>query len=151
MIAASTNNIPMAMMLLSHGADARALSSYGKSTLHFTNDCAMTTLLLDYGAPIDAQEHHRLATPLMKAVQSKNFDLTALLLARHANPSLCDQNARSPLHFATKYGIAQILVQYGASCNVQDNLKFTPLMIAVQKNIPEIIFGKWRSKRSFQY
>lgn len=139
MIAASTNNIHMAMMLLGYGADAKALSSYGKSTLHFTNDCTMTNLLLDHGAPIDIQEHHRLSTPLTKAVQSKNFDLTALLLARQANPSLCDQNTRSPLHFATKYAIAQILVQYGASCNVQDNLKFTPLMIAVQKNIPEIV------------
>jgi ankyrin repeat protein len=139
MIAASTNNIPMAKMLLAHGADTGALSSYGKSILHFTDDCAMTTLLLDHGASIDMQERHRLSTPLMKAVESEKFGLTALLLARHANPSLCDQNIRSPLHFATTYAIAQLLIQYGASCEAQDNLKFTPLMIAVQKNIPEIV------------
>src|SRR6266404_5946222 len=89
-IAALYGNREVASLLLDKGADANAVSSFGRSTplqaACGQTNLALTSLLLERGANVNAANEDG-ATPLLIAVAAKNLNAVDLLL-RKSKPDL---------------------------------------------------------------
>lgn len=69
---------------------------------------AMATLLLDYGAEVDAQQEGGY-TALHEAAQSGKTELARLLLAHGANPALATTDGTLPAELAAKHNRQAVL------------------------------------------
>lgn len=101
-------------------------------------DDAMTTLLLQRGALLDAPSPAG-CTPLQSAVQSSTRAV-ALLLAAGSNPALRDHTGQTALHTAARMfsvGPLQLLLRYGADVAARDNDGRTPLHVAAAYGRPK--------------
>lgn len=104
MIAASTNQVEMAKLLIEHGADVNKSSASGLTALHYAaleNYAEMAKLLLKNNANVDPTMQYSStdgnyteellvceyigATPLLIAIESKNLEVVILLLKAGAN------------------------------------------------------------------
>jgi ankyrin repeat protein len=83
-------------------------------------------------------------TPLLLAIQYRKKEVIPVLLAAGANPNTPTRQGDSPLEVAIKeyddFPIAQLLIQYGANINKQDEeTGDTLLMWAIINNKPAIV------------
>ena len=119
---------------LTHQANANAY--FGMvSILHLAcaqNAPVLTSLLLEHGASVDAQDD-RGATPLHLAAKVARCAVLRNLLAHHANIQAEDHTGKTPLHMASAYGnlaAVRFLVEHGAPIEARDHMGRTPFLAA---------------------
>lgn len=80
-------------------------------------------LLLRYGASVKDGDTSADANPLLMAVLIKHLEAVRLLLARGADPNVCDNEGTSPLRVCAQEGLlemAQLLLQCGADKTIDE-------------------------------
>lgn len=106
-----------------------------RTPLHYaipTGNEAMIQRLLDLGSDIDAVDEKG-ETALYYAVRGNLLDCVKFLLNAGANPNICNEYARVPLHAAaSKEKILDALLSHGAEVDFVDGDGETALMIAVR-------------------
>ena len=139
--------------LLDHGADANARAVY-----HFTPlfeavhkmHLEAVQVLLEYNADINAQldpQTCRGETPLYWFLfncrsQGKFVDIVQQLLEHGADPNICTNDHKTPLHLASSLGLleaARLLLRYGAKVDVKDKGGKTPLQLAVSDEMTKLL------------
>ncbi|KAH8725574.1 ankyrin repeat-containing domain protein, partial [Phaeosphaeriaceae sp. PMI808] len=86
MQAASMGNVPLAEMMMKHGAQLSIQAADGSTALHCAvkaNKTHMTQFLLEAGAPLETRNGKN-ATPLHEAIEESNQDAFNMLLERGA-------------------------------------------------------------------
>lgn len=140
-VAVAQGSVPLARILLSHGADLEAPSEdRGTRAIHLaTNfgDVDMLTLLLDHGASIEAQDQSG-QTALLIAAATNNPQTVQMLLDHGADHEARESGkGQTPLMRASASGFldsAVALVEKGAEINAVDNAGRSPLMLAATAN-----------------
>ncbi|MBP6299954.1 MAG: ankyrin repeat domain-containing protein [Arenimonas sp.] len=130
-------------MLLTNGAQTQVADRDGNSPLHFamrSTDPAVAALLLDAGAEKEAINKEGF-TPLALACQAANWRLARYMLERKAS---VEPLLAVPVLIAAagaeddEIGI-RLLHKYKAKIDVRDNQQRTPLMIAAQAGLIEVV------------
>jgi len=131
-----------AQVLLEHGANVHTRNKKGRMPLHaasYRGLSGIVTLLLEFGADVDAQDNRNL-TPLLLVSQSQpiyggDTKAAQLLLEHGANIHVRNENGQMPLHMASHHGLSGIvalLLKFGADVDAQDNDTMTPLLLVSQ-------------------
>jgi ankyrin repeat protein/uncharacterized protein YceK len=124
-LAVHAGRTDLARILLDRGAD---LNHRGRDStpLHQAaalEDPALTELLLDRGASVDARSE-RAMTPLHVAAGRGRTPVAALLIARGADVDARDHRGATPLHVAASQGhlaVARVLVSHGADIDARSD------------------------------
>jgi N-acyl-D-amino-acid deacylase len=158
-IAAFANpSAPVVRMLLDKGAkvavmDARKVTPLNAAT--YGNDTETIRLLLDASADIHTADTFIGLNPLINAAGNRNLDAVKRLLAKGADVNVVSKTKDlpriqtgivefggwTPLLMAVPFGppeMIQTLIDAGAKVNVQDYRSFTPLMLAVAHDHPNV-------------
>jgi cytohesin len=91
--------------VLSRGDNVNARDALGSTPLHdaaWIGDEAITALLIDRGADIDARHEEGGSTPLHYAVIKNNREVAALLVARGADIKATYRSGATALHLAAE-------------------------------------------------
>jgi Ankyrin repeats (3 copies)/Ankyrin repeats (many copies) len=140
----------LAQILHRNGSSVDLRGSVGKSPLHAAThlgDLEMVQVLLDYGLDVNTQDRLG-STPLNFALEYRSEKLdpevVRLMLDRGADPNVLAraQGGNTPLHRASRSGrieIVRLLVEHGASVEVQDNNGKTPMEVASGEQCDEIV------------
>ena len=117
----------------------------GLSALHFaafSGDAAVTTLLLDHGAAIDARARNRfLNTPLQVALLTGSEATARVLLERGADPLVRQESGFAPIHEAALLGrrdLVDLLLDKGADINSRANDGRNAVSEALRGGHPEL-------------
>lgn len=139
-VAVAQGSVPLAKILISHGADLEAPSEdRGARAIHLAanfGDLDMLNLLLDGGADIEAQDQSG-QTPLLVAAATNNLKVVKVLIDRDANKEAREPQGQTPLMRASRLGfleIAKALVANGADINAVDHAGRSPLKLAATSN-----------------
>jgi ankyrin repeat protein len=140
-VASFYGHVDIMRWLLDHGADANARSVYGFTPLHEAA-CAMrleaVQVLLERNADINSQCLGG-ETPLHGAIIRSSLSegnvvaIVGRLLEHGADPNMCDDKYKTPLHHASSHGIldtARLLLSYGAKVDEKDKWSRTPFQLA---------------------
>lgn len=119
--AAEANNLNVAKVLISHGADVEGGGSSPLSYAGSNGDFVeMAQLLVENGAKVDAPFLTG-QTPLMSAAGRGNLKVTNYLLAQGANPNAANKDGLTALYAAASsdYGApaAETLLKHGANAD----------------------------------
>lgn len=99
----------------------------------------LVELLLDHGANINAEVWGGFTPIIWSTIFSTNSDVLRLLIVNGGDINRCSKTRKqTALHAAIIKGdnhTAEILIEAGASLDVQDYLGKTPLLHAVQRNL----------------
>jgi len=135
----SPQGIPTKFTPLIHAVTQPTLP---KETLH-VDQIEIIEELLQAGAGINKRGRTgtRQATALMRAAEESVPAVVKLLCERDAAVNLGDHAGQTPLMYALynkRYGTAniEILLQYGAKVNVEDNFRHTVLDHALRESLP---------------
>ena len=138
-------NLPLLQMMLAHGADVRAKTSYKHTALHFAADgdrLRSVELLLKYGADVNAQDNMG-HTPLMVATGWANPDAVRLLLLHGANPNVQEANGNTALYFALYSprgkSLLPPLLAGGADPNLRNKSGTTPIQVAQHLRLSDLV------------
>lgn len=140
-VAVAQGSVPLAKILISHGADLEAPSEdRGARALHMAanfGDVEMLGFLLDAGADIEAQDQSG-QTPLLVATGINRLNAVKALLDRNANIEAREPGkGMTPLMRACRFGFLEIavaLVEKGAQINAVTSDKRTPLKLAATRS-----------------
>lgn len=120
--AVSYGNIPMVKMLLSYGADPRAVNWEGQTLLHVLaiskreEKPELVKILIDAGSPIEYRFQDEY-TPLYLAVELKLIETTRVLLDHNADPNTTTSKSAFPLLLASRRRcpeLIELLLEFGA-------------------------------------
>ena len=134
--AAVTEQIDIATILISHGADVNGWSDTQSTPVRvacYENDLPMVKFLVDKGANIFLA-NTKGGTCLMNSIRCAN--LTRFLISKGANVNDTDSWGSTALHYAAKEGLVdstRLLLQHGSEWTIVDNTKCTALMLAAYK------------------
>jgi ankyrin repeat protein len=133
-------------LLLEHGASVDARNKDGRTPLHLAVESGRLTyvsLLLEFGADVDAQDNDGM-TSLHLASKDSPSDVAdvggrrtmaaQLLLVHGPIVHLWNRNGQTPLHAASQhhlFSIVDLLLNFGAEVDAQDDDNMTPLHFAV--------------------
>ena len=130
----------IAQLLVEYGASIHLRDKNGRTPLHLASQLhtsSVVTLLLKVGAEVDAQDHDGM-TPLLFASRHDSTGADAQLLLEHgASVHMRNKNGQTPLHLASLdqfSGPIELMVQFGADVNTQDDDDMTPLLYASQSD-----------------
>ena len=138
-IAASTNAVATATLLVERGAAVNAKRNGGSTPLHFAarkNAVATATLLLERGAAVNAKTNNGW-TPLHSAARKNAVATATLLIERGAAVNAKNNYGDTPLHTAAYNNAvltATLLVERGVAVNTKNEYGLTPLHVAAYKN-----------------
>ncbi|HEX7237703.1 MAG TPA: ankyrin repeat domain-containing protein, partial [Gammaproteobacteria bacterium] len=117
----------------------------GLSALHlaaFSGDVAVTKLLLDSGAQIDARARNGFKnTPLQVALLPGNEATARLLLERGADPLVRQERGFAPIHEAALHGrrdLVDLLLEHGADIDSRANDGRNAVTEALRGGHPEL-------------
>jgi len=140
MEAAARNKMDAASLLLKRGAHVNYKDEFGRGALMhacqtFQPNMKMVDMLLAHGAAIDAVDRKGM-TPFQQAVCSDKIELARMLLQQNASVDYRGDFGRSALIHACmaprpNMAIIQILMEFGADCNLCCQRGWTSLMYAV--------------------
>lgn len=123
-------------ILLDHGVNINAQGRSKLNPLELATKegkIEIVRMLLKHGADISLGGAYRNFTPLHSAVFYKHgVAMLELLLDNNADPNALDDEQCTPLHLAPNKDIAEILIKRGASINVANRMDQTPLSIAIK-------------------
>lgn len=154
-VAARNVDVPMAELLLAHGAGASVNqpgTQYGDTPLYWAtvmNHIPMVQLLLAHGAgqTINNADIANGRYPLFYSVNHNNLNMTRLLLENGASLALNtdNMNLQTPLYLAVNHNnpqLVELLLQHGAASTID---RFNPdghtaLSAAIQNQNPEIAY-----------
>ena len=121
--AACNCDADVVQLLLSKGADVRAVDKLQETPLHlavcnpFSSDAKVVQILLDNGADVNAVDKLQ-ETPLHKAASGTQGDAVKILLENGADVNAIEKHQRTPLHMAAeqneKAEVTSALVKAGA-------------------------------------
>ena len=126
MFAAAFGSLEAMNLLISSGADAKAVSEAGVTALHWcTGDMRKVRLLLDQGA--DVNKASRLGrTPLLVAAGTYgSLETVKLLLQKGAEVNVVDSGGFTPLNAAANVdntAVAKLLIEKGASLTAKTSI-----------------------------
>ena len=134
--------------LLKHGADANGFCS---GYLPLIDAAAIMNLdavqvLLEYKADINLKNKEG-KTPLYWILvhcsgEEKLVDMVRRLLGHGADPNICNNGHRTPLHEASSYGLleaARLLLRYGAKVDEKDEEGKTPYQLATSDEMTKLL------------
>jgi ankyrin repeat protein len=131
--------------LMQDASVANSWHPMGLSALHFaafSGDAAVTTLLLDGGAEIDARARNIFYnTPLQVALLPGNEATARLLLERGADPLVRAERGFAPLHAAAFLGrrdLVDLLLEKGADIDSRANDGRNAITEALRGGHPEL-------------
>eukprot|EP00002_Diphylleia_rotans_P024798 TRINITY_DN4898_c0_g1_i2.p1 TRINITY_DN4898_c0_g1~~TRINITY_DN4898_c0_g1_i2.p1 ORF type:complete len:574 (+),score=100.99 TRINITY_DN4898_c0_g1_i2:61-1782(+) len=117
----------------------------GFTLLHFVAECGASKCLqylCQLGASVDVTTDSGM-TPIHLAVDSGHLECTQQLIRYHANLNSADGwLGNSSLHWAVRrknVDIVRLLLQHGASVNLQNNEGNTPLHLAAKEGLSQIV------------
>ncbi|XP_074075424.1 B-cell lymphoma 3 protein [Macrotis lagotis] len=120
----------------------------GLTPLHVAvngEDAESVQLLLDRGADIDAVDIKSGRSPLIHAVENNSLSMVQLLLLHGANVNAQMYSGSSALHSASGRGLLPLvrtLVRNGADSSLKNCHNDTPLMVARNRRVIDILRGK---------
>ncbi|XP_020858959.1 B-cell lymphoma 3 protein isoform X1 [Phascolarctos cinereus] len=120
----------------------------GLTPLHVavnTEDRETVLLLLDRGADVDAVDIKSGRSPLIHAVENNSLAMVQLLLQHGANVNAQMYSGSSALHSASGRGLLPLvrtLVRSGADSSLKNCHNDTPLMVARNRRVIDILRGK---------
>ena len=139
--AACNCDAEVVQLLLSKGADVRAVDKLQETPLHlavcnlFSSDAKVVQILLDNGADVNAIEKHQ-RTPLhMAAEQNEKAEVISALIKAGADVVALDKFQKTPIHYAAgnykdSLQVVNALLEAGASVNLLDKDQRSPLFHA---------------------
>jgi ankyrin len=145
-IAAQLDNLPMARLLLEHGADVvqydgRRRPSY--SAIHAARSGEMVQLLLDHHADPEQRVSNASGnTPLHCYAKRGNIEAMRAILQNGVEVDpIAGFFSYTPLHFAVPHGIdiVKLLVEYGANVKKRDGSLQTPLHLAARAGMTDVV------------
>uniref|UniRef100_A0A8D0HP12 BCL3 transcription coactivator n=1 Tax=Sphenodon punctatus TaxID=8508 RepID=A0A8D0HP12_SPHPU len=122
--------------------------SPGLTPLHVavsTSNHATVLSLLEHGADIDAVDIKSGRSPLLHTVENNNLAMVELLLQRGASVNAQSYGGNTALHAASGRGLLEavrLLVRSGADGALKNYHNDTPLMVAKNKRVIDILRGK---------
>lgn len=131
----------MVRLLVSKGADFRALDQGGTTALHaaaFSGNFPITQFLIELGLDVNAKSN-RGRSVLAWAAETGKEDVARLLIANGAILNSRDEYERTPLHILAASGILndtglssvmEVFLDNGADMEARDYLGATPLIAA---------------------
>lgn len=130
--------IPFLQLLLNHGADVNARSSYGTQLMGRTREDDVETVrwLLEKGAAVDRRNSLHGQTALFEAGRSGSVDMVELLLVHGANYSIIDDKGNTILHAACKEGKVHLVRRFldlGIPIDATNFWGDTPSRLAARK------------------
>uniref|UniRef100_A0A8D0HMM1 BCL3 transcription coactivator n=1 Tax=Sphenodon punctatus TaxID=8508 RepID=A0A8D0HMM1_SPHPU len=120
----------------------------GLTPLHVavsTSNHATVLSLLEHGADIDAVDIKSGRSPLLHTVENNNLAMVELLLQRGASVNAQSYGGNTALHAASGRGLLEavrLLVRSGADGALKNYHNDTPLMVAKNKRVIDILRGK---------
>lgn len=137
----SPNGIPLARLLLAHGADVNAAAADGTTPLLIAADSAYlpgVQLLLTHGANVHAVDSRTGRNALIRS--ANRTELVRLFLDHGLDVNARDSQGRTALMHCFTPLNASILLEHGANVNLQDREGNTALMlIAREASSPNLI------------
>lgn len=128
-------------------ADVNAVNALGRTPLHeavTNNYVECCKVLLENGAD-DSIQSSTLSTPFHTAAACGSVECMEVLLQHSDNPTEkvneLDKNRSSALHkcaFDGDVRVSRWLIEHGASVEVEDNMRVTPLLVAVRMGQREV-------------
>lgn len=146
-VAALCGQASLIDLLVSRGAVVNATDYHGSTPLHLACQKgyqSVTLLLLHYKASADVQDNNG-NTPLHLACAHGHEDCVKALVyydVQSCRLDIGNEKGDTPLHIAARWGyqgIIETLLQNGASTEVQNRLKETPLNCALNSKILSIM------------
>jgi len=141
----ATQNVEIVKLLIDKGAKVDAADERGETALHWAaldGTPEVVGALLAAGGSVVAKDHEG-RTPLHAAAEGGNVAAaTALLDKQKDAAAIADNFGLTPLHLAARNRAEQVvamLLDRGATPNVQDKFGFTPLHDATRANAPAIV------------
>ncbi len=142
LLAARTGNGEIAQLLLQHGADDKVEGNEGETPLHMISerqyfkpsDIPFALLLLERCADVNAKDKND-ATPLLLAIQWRNYKTAWVLLEHRADVNVMTNVGETLLHLLSggRYSdvpLARLLLECGADVSAKDKTGNTPLHVA---------------------
>ncbi|KAM5295562.1 ankyrin repeat domain-containing protein 27 isoform 4-T5 [Glossophaga mutica] len=146
-VAALCGQASLIDLLVSRGAVVNATDYHGSTPLHLACQKgyqSVTLLLLHYKAGTDVQDNSG-STPLHLACTHGHEDCVKALVyydVQSCRLDIGNEKGDTPLHIAARWGyqgIIETLLQNGASTEIQNRLKETPLKCALNSKILSIM------------
>ena len=135
--------------LLDHGADANARSNFRFTPLLYAADgmhLEAVQVLLEYHADINSRGSDGdtlLSWVLSNCNRKERFvDMVRLLLELGADPNVCNNDHKTPLHETSFYGLleaARLLLSHGAKVDEKDGEGRTPFQLAAINGHDELV------------
>eukprot|EP01032_Pedospumella_encystans_P008141 gene8141-9696_t len=138
-LAVMSGNNDLVFMLLSHGANAKAVTNMGYSVLHLAAELGYTPILstlLSESQSIERFQRTSLGNTALHLAVASGVRKSVAKLLQHskADIDVPDQDGYTALHMAVSYQlpyIVELLLENGANVNTQSTLGQTPIMEAV--------------------
>ncbi|XP_048403074.1 ankyrin repeat domain-containing protein 27 isoform X1 [Stegostoma tigrinum] len=146
-VAAFCGQASLIDLLVEKGSTVNATDYHGSTPLHLCCQKGyqnVTLLLLDYKASTEAQDNNG-NTPLHLACMHGHEDCVKALVYYHLNTcklNMTNDKGDTPLHIAARWGydgIIQVLLENGASNEIQNKMKETPLQCALNSKILDLL------------
>lgn len=144
-VAAKYNNGFLGRVLMALGANPKDKGQDGMAALHFAGFLgadALIPTLIENGAPINLTDKEG-RTALHLAAYAGKDSSVSLLMDHKADPEIREnQGGMTALHLAVaqKHGpVVQVLLEKGANPSPKEKNGYTPLFIADNENLDDIV------------